>query len=65
MTAEKPRVSLDGLYNVKQTCDALGVCKTTLRKYTDAGFIKATFRRGTQTKAYKGREIIRFWAAEC
>lgn len=65
MITERPSVRLEGLYNVKETCDALKICKTTLRKYTNAGFINATFRRGTQTKAYRGREIIRFWAAEC
>lgn len=63
MVTEEPKVALDGLYNVTQTCKALGIHKNTLRKYTDAGLIPVSLRRGTMTKVYKGRHIRRFWQA--
>jgi predicted site-specific integrase-resolvase len=63
MTAEETKVSREGRYSVAQTCLALGISRNTLRKYTDEGYIKCGYRRGTCRKFYSGNEIRRFWNA--
>lgn len=61
MTTQEPAVSLTGRYNVSQTCEALGICPNTLRKYTASLAIRCKIRRATNMKFYTGEEIIRFW----
>ncbi len=61
VTALEPQVAPTGRYTVGQTCKHLGIHRNTLRKYTDAGYIKCSFRRETARKIYTGQEILRFW----
>lgn len=64
VTSVEPQVSLTGRYSVKQTCEALGIHRNTLRRYTDEGYIKCGFRRETARKFYPGQEILRFWKSQ-
>ena len=63
MKPTKPNVHPEGRYRIKDACEALGVHRHTLRKYTDSGEIRYRLRRGGNKKFYLGREIIRFWEA--
>ena len=45
ITPEEPRVAATGRYNITETCRALGICRNTLRRYTEEGKIKCGFRR--------------------
>lgn len=64
ITAIEPKVAENGRYSVMQTCDALGIHRNSLRKYTDEGLIKCGFRKMTARKFYLGREILKFWRAQ-
>lgn len=64
ITAIEPQVSPGGRYSIKETASALGICRNTLRQYTDQSLIKCGFRRGTYRKFYLGSEILRFWRAQ-
>lgn len=61
MTYQEPDVLPMGRYSIKETCNALGISRETLRKYTNIGLIKCNFRRGTLKKFYNGRDILTFW----
>lgn len=41
-----------GQYTIKETAAIIGVTRNTLRGYTDKGFIRCSFRRGTGKKFY-------------
>ncbi|WP_289763498.1 helix-turn-helix domain-containing protein [uncultured Duncaniella sp.] len=64
VTATEPQVALTGRYTVKQTCEHLGIHRNTLRRYTEEGHIKCSFRRETARKIYLGKEILRFWNSQ-
>lgn len=63
ITELEPNVTATGRYSITQTAAALGLHRNTLRKYTEAGFIKCGFRRESARKFYAGSEILRFWRA--
>lgn len=52
-----------GQYTIKETADIIGIHRNTLRNYTNAGFIRCSFRRGTGKKFYYGKEIKRYLIA--
>lgn len=60
MTAIQPNVHLDGRYSINETCEALGIHRHTLRKYTELGEIRSSLRRCGKI-FYYGKEIIKFW----
>lgn len=64
VTAIEPKVTPTGRYTVKQTCECLGIHRNTLRRYTDEGHIKCSFRRESARKIYLGKEILRFWNSQ-
>ena len=64
ITAIEPQVNLTGRYTVTQTCKHLGIHRNTLRRYTDEGFIKCSFRKESARKVYLGKEILRFWNSQ-
>ncbi len=65
MKAEKPNVSSDARYSIKETCKILGIHRDTLYRYTHVtceikcGVVN---RGGKIRKFYCGREILRFWS---
>lgn len=63
MKAEEPKVAPTGRYSIPETCEALGIHRNTLRRYTEEGRIKCGFRRTTGKKFYPGTEILKFWKA--
>ena len=52
-----------GRYSIKETCNALGISRETLRKYTTMGLIRFGMRRSTGKKFYSGKDIVSFWKA--
>ena len=50
VTSIEPKVAPTGRYTVKQTCECLGIHRNTLRRYTDEGHIKCSFRREMREK---------------
>lgn len=63
IASNEPKVMPTGRYSVSETCRALGICRNTLLRYTQAGMIKCGFRRHTRRKFYTGMEILKFWRA--
>lgn len=63
ITPEEPRVAPTGRYNITDTCRLLGICRNTLRRYTEEGKIKCGFRRSNMRKFYSGMEILKLWRA--
>ena len=61
MTSIEPQVSPMGRYSVKETCQALGICRETLRKYTESGHISVSHRKTNMRPYYLGKAIIKFW----
>lgn len=47
-----------GLYNPGDVCQALGIGRTTLWRYTKEGRIKAVRRPGSSVNLYKGQDVI-------
>ncbi len=64
MTAIEPQVSLTGRYSIGEASAILGINRSTLRRYTNAGYIKCGFRRESARRFYLGSEILRFWRAQ-
>ena len=63
MTYQEPDVLPTGRYSIKETCNALGISRETLRKYTTMGLIRFGMRRITGKKFYSGKDIVNFWRA--
>jgi len=64
MTSVIPDINPSGRYSIKEACAILGIHRNTLRKFTLAGRIRVSFRKGTMRKFYKGTDIKRFWLEE-
>lgn len=64
ITSTLPQVNETGRYGITETSNALGIHRNTLRKYTEAGYIKCGFRKVSARKFYLGSEIIRFWKSQ-
>ncbi len=60
MTSEEPKVNGTGHYSIGETCEALCIDRSTLRRYTNNGLIRASYHR-TGKKFYSGDDIKRFW----
>ena len=61
MIISKPDVSPDGLYNQKQTAEALQVDRHTVARYEAEGLIKFRVRKANGRKVTTGKEIIKCW----
>lgn len=61
MIATRPQVNPDGLYSRKEAAQALGINPSTLHRYTEQGVIKASTRKGTGKRVWRGEDIIRLW----
>lgn len=64
MTNTEPNVAKTGAYSIRETCEALAINRSTLRKYTDLGYITPRYRRVGSRIFYTGIEILRFWRVE-
>lgn len=64
MTTTMPDIPDAGRFNVTQASQLLGINRTTLRRYTEAGLIRCGFRRTNFKKFYTGQELKRFWGAQ-
>ena len=64
MVSIQPQVNKNGKYSIKGTCSILGIHRNTLRRYTEQGLIKCSYRVSSKRKFYYGHEIVRFWMAE-
>lgn len=57
---EASNILLTAQYTVKETCNILGVCRTTLQKYTSRGYISVKYRACNHRPYYTGKAILRF-----
>lgn len=64
LTPIEPDVNSSGRYSVTQTCRILGIHRNSLRRYTEEGLIRCSFRKNPHRKFYTGREIMRFWQSQ-
>lgn len=64
MTNEEPKVADRGRYSTTETAKLLGIGRTTLYKYANAGLIKCGYRRTNNRPFFEGREILRLWRAK-
>lgn len=60
MIRELPPAKDDTIYTIDETSKLLKICRDTLKKYTDLGYIRPV-EHLTQRRYYLGREIKRFW----
>lgn len=61
ITIDEPQVSDSGRYSIEQAAAVLGIHRNTLRRHTQDGFIKCSFRRTNKRRFYTGSEIKRYW----
>jgi len=61
MTTTQPEISPSGLYGAKEAAEALKIDRSTLHRYTKAGICKATTRRASGRRVWKGSELLRLW----
>lgn len=61
ISADSPNVKSGSMYSISETCDALGICRDSLRRYTNEGYIQCGYRSPYNRKFYLGSEIVRFW----
>lgn len=64
MTPEIPNVTLNGRYSIGDIAKLLEVHRNTVRRWLDAGLMKAGIRRTNNRNFVEGREIIRFWKSQ-
>ena len=64
MVSEPPKVARDGHYNVKHTAAALGISTKTVKRHTDANYIKCHYHKYSGQPFYLGADILRYWGAE-
>ena len=64
MVAEQPHVSLKAKYNMTQASAALGIDRSTLRRYVRNGKAKAVVNKCNGRLMFYGHELIRVWGAE-
>ena len=60
MTFERPDVNPEQRYSVKETCYHLGICRDSLRKYTNSGHIEQ-HNHFTGAIFYYGKDILGFF----
>lgn len=61
MTTKKPDVNPAGRYSIAQTSQALGINRSTLRRWTNAGTIRQQRRKANGKPFYTGLEILRIY----
>lgn len=61
MNPDEPQVTDNGRYSVMETCRALGINRSTLRRWVNAGKIQCKFRKIDNRKVFEGREIKKAW----
>lgn len=61
MKAKEPNVPPTARFSVKQTCAILGICRNTLRRYTQNGLIKENRRMSNLRPYYTGKAIHDCW----
>ena len=64
MVHDEPKVNKEGRYSVDETCAALGISRSTLRRHTNKGVIRCGIRRSNTRKFYTGSEIVRYWKSQ-
>lgn len=64
MTNVEPNVPDNGRYSTTEAARVLGISRTTLYKYANAGMIKCGYRRANNRPFFEGREILRLWRAK-
>ncbi len=63
MVSERPKVSKDGRYSIKEASKLLGIHPKTLYRHTIAQDISCERRECNGRPVYLGSEILRFWGA--
>ena len=61
MLIGKPQIERDRLYSIQETCDLLGMCRKTLRKYTQSGDLPMQVHPATGKMRYLGAKIEQFF----
>ena len=61
MTNVEPKVADSGRYTMTETCKALSIHRTTLRRWLQAGKMKVKFRRIDHRKVIEESEIKKAW----
>lgn len=61
MTETKPNIDPAGRYTIANTCELLGIDRSTLHRHTKKGNIKVHFRKCNNRPFYTGMDILKFW----
>lgn len=61
MYVTKPEVVPDGLYGMGQAAAALGINRSTLRKYANDGLIRMRVKKCNGRRYATGRQIVKLW----
>lgn len=61
MVTEKPNVKDDALYSQKEAAEALGISRSTIRRYAVSGCIRFKTRKANMRPVVTGAEIIKCW----
>ena len=61
MTNSIPNVDPNGYYELKAAASALNVDKSTLLRYTAAGYIRYSIKKCNKRKCWRGSDIITLW----
>lgn len=64
MCNKEPKVSPEGVYNVKETAGMLEIHRDTLARRRKEGRIRPLNPGAGRGFRYKGEEILRFWRTE-
>ncbi len=63
MITTEPQIADTSRLSIKQVCEVLEICRTSLQNYTKAGTIKCGHRKANMRPFYFGHEVKRFWKA--
>lgn len=64
MTNAEPKVSEMGRYTTKEVAELLEVNVSTVRRHTEAGYLRCGHWRHNGRRFYTGKEILRYYKAQ-
>ena len=64
MVVEQPHVSPKAKYNMTQASAALGIDRSTLRRYVRNGKARTVVNKCNGRHMFYGHELIRIWGTE-
>lgn len=61
MKNETKDIRQEGLYELREAAEVLGVSPSTIHRWTQKGLIVCYYRKANRRRVWKGKELIKAW----